>query len=235
MLNVQGVNVFYDDAQALWDINLDVTQNEIVTIVGSNGAGKSTLVKAIAGLVPVRKGSIRFDGLDLTKLPAYKICACGIALVPEGRRVFPKMTVRENLEMGAYVTKARAQLARSMEYVFELFPRLKERLHQLAGTLSGGEQQMLAIGRALMARPKLLLLDEPSLGLAPAVVDQIFSILRQLNQHGIAMLLVEQNVARALAISHRAFILEEGRIVRSDTPSNLMADEAIRRAYLGHS
>ena len=234
MLEVHGIDVYYGDAQALWDVSLQVGSDEIVSIVGPNGAGKTTLVKAIAGILKPRRGQVRFNGTDLTAIPPYEVCRHGVALVPEGRRIFPRLTVRENLEIGAYAPDARSRLVESMESVFAIFPRLRERIGQLAGTLSGGEQQMLAIGRALMAKPKLLLMDEPSLGLAPLVVSAIFDIIRTLNAEGIAVLLVEQHVAKALAVAHRAYILEEGRIVAHGTPSELLNDTQIKRAYLAY-
>jgi len=234
MLEVSGIDVFYGDAQALWGVSLGVRRGEVVAIVGPNGAGKTTLVKTIAGLMRPRRGQVLLDGQELSALAPHEVCRHGVALVPEGRRVFPKLTVRENLELGAYERAARSRLKQSMEEVFSLFPRLRERAGQLAGTLSGGEQQMLAIGRALMARPRLLLLDEPSLGLAPIVVDSIFETIRQLNATGLSVVLVEQHVAKALAVAHRAYILAEGRIVTSGTPAQLLNDTQVKQVYLAH-
>jgi branched-chain amino acid transport system ATP-binding protein len=235
MLEITDLNVAYGDAQALWDVSLTVGEGEIVTVVGPNGAGKTTLVNALAGIVPVRSGSIRMDGRDLTALPVHRICQHGIAIVPEGRRLFSQMTVRENLDMGAFVPDARAHHGESLDRVYLIFPKLKERARQEAGTLSGGEQQMLAIGRALMARPKLLLLDEPSLGLAPVVVDLIFEVLEQIQQLGVSTLLVEQHVVKALQAASRGYIMEEGRIVQMGTADELIEDKHIQRAYLAYA
>ena len=235
MLEVLDLNVAYGDAQALWDVSLTVGVGEIVTVVGPNGAGKTTLVNALAGIVPVRSGQLRIEGQDLTALPAHQVCRHGVAIVPEGRRLFPQMTVRDNLDMGSFVPSARAYHDETLERVYGIFPKLKERASQRAGTLSGGEQQMAAIGRALMARPKLLLLDEPSLGLAPVVVDLIFDVLQEINQSGVSILLVEQHVAKALQAASRGYILEEGRIVRMGGAEELMQDEHIRRAYLAYA
>lgn len=235
MLEIVDLNVAYGDAQALWDVSLTVGEREIVTVVGPNGAGKTTLVNALAGIVPVRSGRIRMDEKDLTTLPVHQICRHGIAIVPEGRRLFTQMTVRENLDMGAFVPGARAHHAESLEQVYRIFPKLKERARQQAGTLSGGEQQMVAIGRALMAKPKLLLLDEPSLGLAPVVVDLIFEVLEEVKQLGVSTLLVEQHVVKALQAASRGYILEEGRIVQMGTSDELIHDEHIQRAYLAYA
>lgn len=234
MLEVKGIDVYYGDAQALWGVSLTMRAGEIVTIVGPNGAGKTTLARSIAGILRVAKGSIVIDGQDLSKVPAYEICRHGIALVPEGRRIFPRMTVRDNLELGAYARDARGRVAENLERVYDIFPRLKERTSQLAGTMSGGEQQMLAIGRGLMAHPKVLLLDEPSLGLSPLMVDTIFEVIQRLNSQGLTILLVEQNVTRALQIAHRGYILEEGRIVWSGHPDEMLADDRVKRAYLAY-
>jgi len=235
MLEIIDLNVAYGDAQALWDVSLTVGEREIVTVVGPNGAGKTTLVNALAGIVPVRSGTIRMDGQDLAALPAHQMCQHGIAIVPEGRRLFTQMTVRDNLDMGAFVPQARAHHAESLSQVYRIFPKLKERDRQRAGTLSGGEQQMLAIGRALMARPKLLLLDEPSLGLAPVIVDLIFDVLEEIKQLGVSTLLVEQHVVKALQAASRGYILEEGRIVRMGRSEELIQDKHIQRAYLAHA
>lgn len=233
MLEVRALNVAYGDAQALWDVALTVNDGEIVTIVGPNGAGKTTLVNALCGVITARSGQILFGGLDLTRVAPHKICSHGIAIVPEGRRIFAQMTVRHNLDLGAYTPQARQQHSDTLEHVYSLFPILKEREQQIAGTMSGGQQQMLAIGRALMARPRLLLLDEPSLGLAPLLVDQIFEVIRNINRSGVSVLLVEQNVVKALEIANRGYIIEEGRIVQGGDTHELLNDERIKQAYLG--
>lgn len=233
MLEVRDLNVAYGDAQALWGVALTVNDGEIVTIVGPNGAGKTTLVNALSGITPSRSGQIRFNGIDLTKVAPHKICGHGIAISPEGRRIFAQMSVRHNLDLGAYVPQVRQYHSETLEQVYTLFPVLKEREQQIAGTLSGGEQQMLAIGRALMARPRLLLLDEPSLGLSPLLVDHIFEIIRNINQSGVSILLVEQNVVKALQIANRGYIIEEGRIVRGGDTRELLNDEHIKQVYLG--
>jgi branched-chain amino acid transport system ATP-binding protein len=233
MLRVEKINVFYEDAQALWDISFTVNQGEIVTLVGSNGAGKSTTLKAISGLVPPASGEIYFNGARIDRLAAHRIVEMGIAHIPEGRRLWPGLTVRENLELGAYAQAARAAREKTMAGVFKLFPRLDERKNQLAGTLSGGEQQMLAIGRGLLSKPKLLILDEPSLGLAPLLVNNIFETIQKINQQGVTVLLVEQNVNYALAISQRGYVLETGRIVLYGEGKGLLADEHVKTAYLG--
>ena len=232
-LEARGVSVAYGDAPALWDVSLTVGDAEVVAVIGPNGAGKTTLVNAIAGLQPTRGGALAFGGVDLARVASHLVCRHGVALVPEGRRLFARMSVEENLEMGAYRGEARRQRAESLARVYRLFPILAERRRQLAGALSGGQQQMVAIGRALMARPRLLLLDEPSLGLAPAVVDHMFDIIRAIHAEGVAILLVEQNVARALEIAGRAYVLEEGRIVAEGAAAALRDDPRIRRAYLG--
>jgi branched-chain amino acid transport system ATP-binding protein len=233
MLDVEKINVFYDDAQALWDISFKVDQGEIVTLVGSNGSGKSTTLKAISGLVPPSSGEIRLEGIRIDHVPAHRIVEMGIAQIPEGRRLWPGLSVLENLELGAYTKGARAVREESMAYVFKLFPRLHERRMQLAGTLSGGEQQMLAIGRGLLSKPKLLVLDEPSLGLAPFLVDEVFETIQKINREGATILLVEQNVNYALAISSRGYVLETGRIVLSGGGKELLADDHVKTAYLG--
>lgn len=233
LLEVIDLNVAYGDAQALWNISLTVNEGESVTIIGPNGAGKTTLVNALAGIIPTRSGHIILDGRDLTQTPAHQVCSLGVAVVPEGRRLFPHMSVRDNLYMGSYIPEARAHFDQMLEQVFTIFPRLKERTRQLAGTLSGGEQQMVAIGRALMARPKLLLLDEPSLGLAPLLVDSIFDVLTEINASGVSVLMVEQNVSKALEFATRGYVLEQGRIVQAGTVKTLMQDEHVRQAYLG--
>jgi branched-chain amino acid transport system ATP-binding protein len=233
MLEVRNLNVAYGDALALWDVALTVNDGEIVTIVGPNGAGKTTLVNALSGITPARSGQIMFDGHDLTKVASHQICAHGIAIVPEGRRIFAQMNVRHNLDLGAYVPQVRLYHDKNLEYVYTLFPILKAREQQIAGTLSGGQQQMLAIGRALMARPRLLLLDEPSLGLSPLLVDQIFEVINDIHQSGVSVLLVEQNVVKALQIANRGYVIEEGRIVQGGDSRELLNDERIKQAYLG--
>jgi branched-chain amino acid transport system ATP-binding protein len=233
MLDVKNIDVYYGDAQALWDVSFSVKQGEIVTLVGSNGAGKSTTLKAISGLVPPSSGEIRLEGNRIDRAPAHSIVEMGIAQIPEGRRLWPGLSVQENLELGAFVPAARAVRAETMEWVFQLFPLLRKRRSQIAGTLSGGEQQMLAIGRGLLSRPKLLILDEPSLGLAPLLVDEVFETIQKINSEGMTILLVEQNVNVALAISNRGYVLETGRIVISGSGKELLADDHVKTAYLG--
>ncbi len=233
MLEVKKINVFYDDAQALWDISFTVRKGEIVTLVGSNGSGKSTTLKAISGLVPPSSGEISLEETRIDRMAAHRIVERGIAQIPEGRRLWPGLSVRENLELGAYTKSARAVRTQTMEWVLGLFPLLKSRTNQLAGTLSGGEQQMLAIGRGLLSCPKLLILDEPSLGLAPLLVGEVFETIQKINREGVTILLVEQNVNHALAISARGYVLETGRIVLSGTGKELLADEHVKTAYLG--
>jgi branched-chain amino acid transport system ATP-binding protein len=233
MLEVRGLDVYYGDARALSEIDLDVADGEVVSIVGPNGAGKSTLVNTIAGLHRSASGRIAMDGADVGRIEPHRVCQYGLAVVPEGRRIFPAMSVRDNLDLGAYRADARRRHAETLDWVVGLFPRLRERSRQLAGTLSGGEQQMLAIGRALMARPRLLLMDEPSLGLAPVVVDEVFDVVGEINESGVSVLLVEQNVERAFEISSRAYLLSEGRIVLSGTSSDLAASAEVRRTVLG--
>jgi len=233
LLEARQLAIAYGDAPAVWDATLAVAEGEIVSVIGPNGAGKTTLVNTIAGLHRARSGTLRFDGVDLAAVPPHQVCRHGIALVPEGRRLFTRMTVEENLEMGCYRGEARRARSASLARVYGLFPILAERRRQLAGALSGGQQQMVAIGRALMAGPRLLLLDEPSLGLAPAVVDQMFAIIRAIHAEGVAILLVEQNVARALDIADRAYVLEQGRIVDEGPPSVLQGQSRIQEAYLG--
>jgi branched-chain amino acid transport system ATP-binding protein len=233
MLQVNKINVFYGEAQALWDISFGVNQGEIVTLVGSNGAGKSTTIKAISGLAAPASGEISLDGVRIDRLPPYRIVEMGIAQIPEGRRLWPGMTVRENLELGAYTKAARAARRETTDWVFQLFPRLKERHAQLAGTLSGGEQQMAAIARGLLSKPKLLMLDEPSLGLAPLLVEEVFRVIQEINRQGVTILLVEQNVHHALAICNRGYVFETGRIVLAGRGSELLANEHVKTAYLG--
>lgn len=232
MLKVENLNVYYGSINTIKGISFEVNQGEIVTMIGANGAGKSTTMNTVAGLLKPRSGSIVFEGKDITHMPASKVVSLGLALCPEGRRVFQQMSVRENLEMGGYTRQA-SEIAPSLEQVFELFPRLKERQRQVAGTLSGGEQQMLAMGRAMMSKPKLLMLDEPSMGLAPLLVEQIFDIILSLNKAGTTILLVEQNAQMALSIADRAYVLETGNIFKEGSADMLMHDDAVRKAYLG--
>lgn len=233
MLDVQSIRVAYGAATALWDVSIEVGAGELLCIVGPNSAGKTTLINAIAGLNRISAGKLLFNGKDISRLPSHRFCAEGIALVPEGRRLFTEMTVRENLELGSYIGAARAHRADSLEMVCNLFPALVPKLEHAAGSLSGGQQQMVAIGRALMAKPRLLLLDEPSLGLAPSIVLDMFRVIREIHAEGMAVLLVEQNVTMALQVAQRAAILEEGRIAAAGTPEELLARPELRRAYLG--
>ena len=235
VLELHDVHTYYGAIHALKGISLQVYEGEIVTLLGSNGAGKSTTLRSINGLNRPRQGSIRFDGRDITSTAAHSIVKRGIAQSPEGRRLFPRMTVTENLEMGAFQRNDRAAIKADMDHVFELFPRLQERRDQKAGTMSGGEQQMCAIGRALMARPKLLLLDEPSLGLAPIFVERIFEIIKQINEQGTSILLVEQNALMALDAANRGYVLETGRIVLADDAQKLKTNEEVRKTYLGET
>jgi branched-chain amino acid transport system ATP-binding protein len=233
LLEVDCLDVFYGAIHALKGISLSVDEGEIVTLIGANGAGKSTTLKAISGLLRPRAGTIRFAGQELTRVPADRVVAMGLSQAPEGRRVFQNMSVRENLELGAFTRRDPAGIKRDQEEVLTLFPRLKERLNQQSGTLSGGEQQMLAMGRALMARPRLLLLDEPSLGLAPFLVKEIFRIIREINRRGTTVLLVEQNANMALEAAGRGYVLETGEVVLADTGQALLANPEVQRAYLG--
>jgi branched-chain amino acid transport system ATP-binding protein len=233
LLELKDVTLLYGRIEALHGISLTVGQGEIVALIGANGAGKSTTMRAISGLRPVAQGSIVFDGQDITKLRADLRVVRGVSQSPEGRGIFPGMTVRENLEMGAYTRRVRAEINQDLDRAFTLFPRLKEREKQVGGTLSGGEQQMLAVGRALMSRPMLLLLDEPSMGLAPMLIQQIFDIIVEINQQGTTVLLVEQNAQQALSRAHRAYVLETGRIVKSGTGAELLHDPTVKDAYLG--
>lgn len=232
ILTVKDINVYYGAIHAIKGISFDVNEGEIVTLIGANGAGKSTTLQTVSGLLRSRTGDIEFLGESIAKTPAHKIVAKGISQVPEGRRVFLGMTVRENLEMGAFIADKR-RINDNLDYIFEQFPRLKERQKQVAGTLSGGEQQMLAMGRALMSEPKLLMLDEPSMGLAPILVDQIFEIISNLNKHGTTILLVEQNAQMALSVAHRAYVIETGKISLSGTGEELSRSEEVKKAYLG--
>ena len=233
MLQLLEVRVAHGAATAIWDVSLRVAPGELVCVVGPNGAGKTTLIEAIAGLNRIAAGSFTIDGEDLSRLPSHRFCDRGIAIVPEGRRLFTGLSVRENLELGSYRQGARSERVSSFEQVLDIFPALRAKLEAAAGTLSGGQQQMVAIGRALMCRPKLLLLDEPSLGLAPSIVLEMFTVIRNINAGGMAVLLVEQNVAMALEVAQRAYVLEEGRIAAEGAPSELLASPHIRRAYLG--
>ena len=233
MLEVRGVAADYGDVRAVWDVTLEVNSGEIVTLIGPNGAGKTTLMHTIAGLQQPSAGEILFEGKSLSSLAAHQIVERGVVLVPEGRHIFATMRVEENLEVGAYSARARRARATTFQRVYEIFPILAERRNQIAGTLSGGQQQMLAIGRALMGLPRLLLLDEPSLGLAPLVVKDIFAVLRAVNQQGVTVLLVEQNARLALQLADRGYVLEQGRVVGSGTGAELLADTGVQRAYLG--
>ena len=232
LLLVDNINSYYNTIHALYDVSFHVDSGEIVTLIGANGAGKSTTLKTISGLMRTQTGGIVFDGLDITRYPAYKIAEIGLAHVPEGRRVFSQLTVLENLEMGAY-TQPQSELSASLEKVYYLFPRLKERMKQIAGTLSGGEQQMLAMGRALMSKPKLMMLDEPSMGLSPILVQEVFNIIKDLHEEGTTILLVEQNAQMALSIADRGYVLESGKIVIEDTASKLANNNMVKKAYLG--
>ena len=233
MLKVSGIDVFYGDLQVLWDVSFDVRDNEILVLVGANGAGKSTTLKTISGLLKPRKGTIEFGGVRLDELSPDKVIGEGVVHVPEARRLFREMTVEENLIMGSLSPEARKKRAQTMEWVYELFPRMKERRKQAAGTLSGGEQQMAAIGRGLMALPKVLMFDEPSLGLAPILVQDVFEIVKRINKEGVTVLLVEQNVRQTLAMCDRAYVLENGRVVLEGTGKDLMNDAHVKEAYLG--
>jgi branched-chain amino acid transport system ATP-binding protein len=233
MLEVADIKVNYGAAPALWGVSLTVQPGELVCVVGPNGAGKTTLINAIAGIHRVKEGQLRFDGRDITQLASHRFCEAGIAIVPEGRRLFTGMSVFDNLELGSFIASAKAHRKQSLEQVLALFPALQAKLHSPAGSLSGGQQQMVAIGRALMARPRLLLLDEPSLGLAPLVVDDMFRAIRQINAQGTSVLLVEQNVAMAMQCAHRAYVVEEGRIVAEGLAAEMVSRPEIRQAYLG--
>ncbi|TEB11874.1 High-affinity branched-chain amino acid transport ATP-binding protein LivF [Pelotomaculum sp. FP] len=233
MLSVDNIQVFYGAIQALHGISFEVKEGEIVTLIGANGAGKSTTLRTISGLLRPKSGAVKFGGADITRVPAHKIVQMGLAHVPEGRKIFPDLTVRENLIMGAYTRTDRAEIAGSLDNVFQRFPRLKEREKQLAGTLSGGEQQMLAMGRGLMCQPKLLILDEPSMGLSPILVEDIFKIIAEINQLGTTILLVEQNAFMALQIAHRAYVLETGRVMLAGPAAELRENPRVRSAYLG--
>lgn len=233
MLKVTDLTVHYGAIEALHGISFEVNEGEIISLIGSNGAGKTTTLHALSNIVKKTRGTVMFEGLDITRLAPDSIVRTGLIQVPEGRRIFANMSVHENLELGAFTRKDRSGIKSDMEKVFTLFPRLKERIRQTGGTLSGGEQQMLAMGRALMSKPKLLLLDEPSMGLAPILVDEIFSIIKEINAEGTTILLVEQNAFKALNIAHRAYILETGSVVKTAEASSLIKDESVKKAYLG--
>jgi branched-chain amino acid transport system ATP-binding protein len=233
MLEVKDIHTYYGNIHALKGVSLKVEQGEIVTLIGGNGAGKTTTLRSICGLLKPRQGSILLEGQDLSGYKAHQIVYKGVAMVPEGRGIFARLTVTENLDMGAYSRNDRKEIAADLERVFTIFPRLRERQKQVAGTLSGGEQQMLAIGRALMARPRLLLLDEPSMGLAPILVESIFETVQKINQEGTTILLVEQNALMALSVAHRGYVLQTGQIVLSDSAANLKKNEDVQKAYLG--
>lgn len=233
LLNVNNINVYYGVIQAIKDVSFEVNEGEIVALIGANGAGKTSIMKTVSGLLHSQGGSIIFDGQDISKLSAHKIPGMGLVQVPEGRRVFTEMTVLENLEMGAYLRKDKEGIQQDLEKIYQRFPRLKERKNQLAGTLSGGEQQMLAMGRALMAKPKLLLLDEPSMGLSPILVSEIFDIIKKINADGVTVLLVEQNANKALSIANRAYVLETGAITVSGDADDVANNPKVKEAYLG--
>ncbi len=233
LLEISGIDVYYGHVQAVRGETLEVGKGEVVALIGSNGAGKTTTLRTISGLIHPLRGTIKFDGRDITRAEPQDIVNLGVCQAPEGRRLFTRMSVLDNLRMGAYTRRNQGEIRKDMERVFELFPRLKERLHQIAGTLSGGEQQMCAMGRALMAKPKLLMLDEPSLGLAPILVETIFSIVREINAQGTPVLLVEQNATKALEVAHRGYVLETGNIVHTGTGKELLASEDVQKAYLG--
>ena len=233
MLEVDQIHTYYGNIHALDNVSLKVEENEIVTLIGANGAGKTTTLKSICGLLKPRQGTIRLNGTDLAKYKPNEIVEQGITLVPEGRGVFARLTVQENLEMGAYTRRDRAGIKQDLERMYTIFPRLKERRNQTAGTLSGGEQQMLATARALMARPKLLLMDEPSMGLAPILVDEVFKTIQEINEEGITVLLIEQNALMALSIADRGYVIQSGEIVLADSAQNLKENETVKKAYLG--
>lgn len=233
MLTVKDLNVYYGMIHALKDVSFEVNEGEIVALIGANGAGKTTTLHTVSGLLPAKSGTVEFEGKNITKMPGHQIVRQGMAHVPEGRRVFSGLTVYENLKMGAYTRSDKQEIANALDMVYSSFPRLAERSRQLAGTLSGGEQQMLAMGRALMAHPRLLLMDEPSMGLSPLFVAEIFKIIEQVNKQGVTILLVEQNAKKALSIANRAYVLETGHVVKSGDAKVLLDDEDIKKAYLG--
>jgi branched-chain amino acid transport system ATP-binding protein len=233
MLEVKDLNVYYGMIQALKGISFEVNEGEVIALIGANGAGKTTTLHAITGLIPAKSGSIRFEGADIRKTPGHKIVSMGMAHVPEGRRVFAQLSVYENLKMGAYTRKDKEEFKETLEMVYKRFPRLEERKNQLAGTLSGGEQQMLAMGRALMSHPKMIVMDEPSMGLSPIYVNEIFQIIKDVSADGVTVLLVEQNAKKALSIADRAYVLETGNIILEGDAKELMNDESVKKAYLG--
>ena len=233
LLEVKGLEVYYGVIQALKGIDFEVNEGEIVTLIGANGAGKTTTMQSVIGLIPTKAGTVNFEGKDITHLHCHKIVSLGMSQVPEGRRIFQELTVYQNLLMGAYIQKDKKAIKEDIKKIYARFPRLEERKNQIAGTLSGGEQQMLAMGRALMSRPKLLMLDEPSMGLSPLLVDEVFTIIKDLNKEGTTVLLVEQNAGKSLAISDRAYVLENGKIVLSGTGQELLQSEEVKKAYLG--
>lgn len=233
MLEIKDLEVYYGMIQAIKGISFEVNQGEVIALIGANGAGKTTTLQTITGMIPAKKGSITFNGVDITKIPGHKIVPMGMAHVPEGRRVFAQLTVLDNLKLGAYTRKDQKEIQESLDMVYKHFPRLEERKNQLAGTLSGGEQQMLAMGRALMSKPSIILMDEPSMGLSPIFVSEIFEIIKEISAEGTTVLLVEQNAKKALAIADRAYVLETGNIVLSGDAKELMNDESIKKAYLG--
>ena len=233
MLEIKDLEVYYGMIQAIKGVSFDVNEGEVIALIGANGAGKTTILHTITGLLSPKKGSVLFEGQDITKIPAHKIVSLGMAHVPEGRRVFAQMTVYQNLKMGAYTRSSKEEIEANLEKVYKRFPRLEERKNQLAGTLSGGEQQMLAMGRALMSNPKIILMDEPSMGLSPILVNEIFDIIQSVSASGTTVLLVEQNAKKALSIADRAYVLETGKIVMSGEASKLMNDDSIKKAYLG--
>ena len=233
ILEINDIEVFYGMIQAIKGVSFEVNEGEVIALIGANGAGKTTILHTITGLLSPKKGSVIFEGQDITKAPAHKIVSLGIAHVPEGRRVFAELTVFENLKMGAYTRKDKNEIAQTLEMVYKRFPRLEERKNQLAGTLSGGEQQMLAMGRALMSHPKIIVMDEPSMGLSPILVNQIFDIIEEVSKSGTTVLLVEQNAKKALSIADRAYVLETGKIVLDGDAKELLNDDSIKKAYLG--
>ena len=233
MLEIKDLEVFYGVIQAIKGISFEVNEGEVIALIGANGAGKTTILQTITGMIPAKHGSILFEGTDITKIPGHKIVPMGMAHVPEGRRVFAQLSVLDNLKLGAYTRKDKAEIQATLKMVYERFPRLEERKNQMAGTLSGGEQQMLAMGRALMSKPRIILMDEPSMGLSPIFVTEIFDIIKEISAGGTTVLLVEQNAKKALSIANRAYVLETGKIVLSGDANVLMNDESVKKAYLG--
>ena len=233
MLSVNNLQVHYGMIQAIKDVSFEVNEGEVIALIGANGAGKTTILHTVSGLLQPTKGSVIFEGQDITKVPAHKIVSLGMAHVPEGRRVFAQLTVLENLKLGAYTRKDKNEMEETLKMIYKRFPRLEERKNQVAGTLSGGEQQMLAMGRALMSHPKIILMDEPSMGLSPIFVEEVFKIIRDISAEGVTVLLVEQNAKKALSIADRAYVLETGKIVLSGDANDLMNDDSIKKAYLG--